>query len=444
MPNNLFKLNDWDRQTWRLVVPIILTNITVPVLGLVDTAVVGHLPGPQYLGGVAVGTLAFSILFASMFFLRMGTTGLTSQSVGAEDDLEIRAWLVRGCLLAIAIGLILILLQVPIAFLIFSWTGGSAEVLSLAREYFYIRIWCAPATLVNFVLLGWFIGIQNTRPALITQVLLNSTNIVLDLWFVIGLDLGVAGVAYATLIAEIVGVVCGLWLASKHARAFSGNWNIGSALERGKLTNMLHINGNIFVRSVCLQISFFAFTAYGARQGDVILAANTVLLKFTMFTAYALDAFANAAEALAGKAYGANNRDNFRAAVIASSRWALLFSLLFMALFYAMGPLLIDLLTTVPEVRQTARVYLPWLVISPFVAVWSFQLDGIFVGTTKTVIMRNGMILSMIVYFISMAILIPEFGNHGLWLTLMIFFAARALTLGLYYPKIEREITPQS
>lgn len=434
----MFQLNTWDRQTWRLVVPIILTNITVPVLGLVDTAVVGHLPGAHYLGAVAIGTLVFSIVYSSMFFLRMGTTGLTSQAVGAQNDNEVRAWMVRGCVLAIAIGIVLILLQIPIAALTFSWTGASHNVLALAEDYFFIRIWSAPATLLNFVILGWFIGIQNARPALLTQLVLNGTNIVLDLWFVLGLGLGVAGVAYATLIAEVVGVLFGLWLVHKHAVPMAGKWNLAHALERDKLLKMLRINGNIFIRSVCLQISFFAFTSYGARQGDTILAANTVLLKFTMFTAYALDAFANAVEALAGKAYGANNRNDFRAAVIASGRWALLFATLFAVFYYFFGTYLIDMLTTVDSVRQTARVYLPWLVISPIIAVWSFQLDGVFVGATKSAIMRNAMLVSMIVFYVSLFLLMPQLGNHGLWAALMIFFAARAITLGIYYPRIEK------
>lgn len=437
----MFKLNDWDRQTWRLVIPIVLTNITVPLLGIVDTAVVGHLPGAHYLGAVAIGSLVFSVLYSSMFFLRMGTTGLTSQSVGAEDESEVRAWLTRGCILAVAIGALLIALQVPIGIAVFSWTGGSDQVLSLAKDYFTIRIWSAPATLINFVVLGWFIGTQNTRPALLTQVVLNSLNIILDIWFVVGLELGVAGVAYATLIAEVVGALFGLYLVGRHSRHLAGRWNLESALQKDKLMRMLQINGNIFVRSLCLQACFFIFTSYSARQGDVALAANTVLLKFTMFTAYALDAFANAAEALAGKAYGANRRADFRGAVLASSRWALVFALLFAGLFGVSGTYLIDALTTVEPVREMARIYLPWLIVSPLIAVWSFQLDGIFVGATKTVVMRNAMILSMLGYFLSLFLLVPLLGNHGLWLALMVFFALRALTLAVWYPRIERDLS---
>jgi len=436
----VFKFNDWDHKTWRLVVPIVATNITIPLLGIVDTAVVGHLPGAHYLGGVAIGSLVFSIIFSSMMFLRMGTTGLTAQSLGAQDDDEVRAWLIRGVLIALVIGTFLIFMQIPISLYVFDWTNASDEVLPLALEYFYIRIWCAPTTLLNFVILGWFLGMQNPRDALFTQVVLNGLNIVLDLWFVVGLDMGVAGVAKATLIAEIIGVTFGLWLVRRSARELRGNWCLTKTLENQKLLRMLRVNSDIFIRSLCLQGSFFLFTSSGARQSDIILASNTILLQFTVLSAYALDAFANAAEALAGKAYGASNRKDFRSAVVASSRWALVFSLFFALLFYTTGPVLIDILTSVDDVRDMARVYLPWLIISPLIAVWSFQLDGIYIGATQSAAMRNTMIISMVVFYISLRLLVPAMGNHGLWLAFMIFFATRGLTLGVWYPWVEQGI----
>ena len=254
--------------------------------------------------------------------------------------------------------------------------------------------------------------------------------------------MGVAGVAKATVISQVIGVAYGLWLVQKNASHLDGHWDIPKALKKQKLLLMLRVNGDIFIRSLCLQLSFFVFTAYGARQGDVILAANAVLLQFMMFTAYALDAFANAAEALAGKAYGANNRDDFRAVVVATSRWALIFSVVFCLFYFVTGPLLIDILTSVEEVRQTARIYLPWLVISPFISVWSFQLDGIYIGATRSQAMRNAMIISMAVFCLCTLWLIPLFANHGLWLAFTIFFAMRGITLGVWYPRIERSLKP--
>ncbi len=436
----MLRITDWDRQTWRLVIPIILTNVTVPILGVVDTAVVGHLPGPEYLGAVAVGSLIFSIIYSSMLFLRMGTTGLTAQSLGAEDHGEVRAWVVRGVVLSFAIGALLIAAQSLIGALLLGWVGASDDVRPLAEDYFYIRIWSAPATLLNFAILGWFLGIQKPKAALLTQALLNGINIVLDLWFVIGLDLGVAGVAMATVIAEFTGGFFGLYLVYRNALPLADRWDFKRALEKDKLLRMLRVNSDIFIRSLCLQGSIFLFTSHGARQGDVILASNAILLQFTVFSAYALDAFANAAEALAGKAYGAGNRNDFRAAVIASSRWALVFSLFFMALYAAAGPLIIDALTSVEEVRQTTRLYLPWLVVSPVIAVWSFQLDGIYIGATKTVAMRNTMIISLAVFYPCLLLLMPSMGNHGLWLAFMIFFAMRGITLGIWYPRVERDL----
>lgn len=434
----MFRFTEWDRQTWRLVVPIILTNVTVPVLGIVDTAVVGHLPGPEYLGAVAVGALIFSIIYSSMLFLRMGTTGLTAQSLGAENHGEVRAWIIRGVVLSFVIGAVLIAAQSLIGGLLLGWVGASDDVRPLAEEYFFIRIWSAPATLLNFAILGWFLGIQKPKAALLTQALLNGVNIALDLWFVIGLDLGVSGVAMATLIAEFVGAFFGLYLVHRYARPLASHWDIKRALEKDKLLRMLRVNSDIFIRSLCLQGSIFLFTSHGARQGDIILASNAILIQFTVFSAYALDAFANAAEALAGKAYGAGKRNDFRAAVIASSRWALVFSLFFAALYAAAGPLLIDALTTVEEVRQTTRIYLPWLIVSPVIAVWSFQLDGIYIGATKTVAMRNTMIISMVFFYLCLLLFVPTMGNHGLWLAFMVFFAMRGITLGIWYPHVER------
>jgi MATE family multidrug resistance protein len=436
----VFKFNEWDRKTWRLVIPIVATNITIPLLGIVDIAVIGHLPGPHYLGGVAIGSLVFSIIFSSMMFLRMGTTGLTAQSLGAEDDDEVRSWFVRGVLIALVIGILLISIQIPISLYVFDWTNASDAVLPLALEYFFIRIWCAPTTLINFVILGWFLGMQNPRDALFTQVVLNGLNIVLDLWFVIGLDMGVAGVAKATLFAEVVGVTFGLWLVKRSARQLRGNWRLTKTLEKQKLLRMIRINSDIFIRSLCLQGSFFFFTSSGARQSDVILACNTILLQFTVLSAYALDAFANAAEALAGKAYGASNQRDFRSAVVASSRWALVFSLFFSLIFYTTGHMLIDVLTSIDDVRDMARVYLPWLIISPLIAVWSFQLDGIYIGATQSAAMRNTMIISMLIFYASLQVLVPTMGNHGLWLGFMIFFAIRGITLGVWYPQVEKSI----
>lgn len=441
---------DWNRKIWAFAGPVILSNISVPLLGAVDTAVVGYLPGPQYMGAVAVGALVFSVLYSGMFFLRMGTTGLTAQSVGARDVGEVRAWLVRAVVLGAAIGGLLIALQRPI------WWAGemivapTRDVAELTDAYYSIRIWGAPAALVNFALLGWFFGVQDTRSALIAQFFLNGTNIALDIAFVRGLDMGVEGVAWATLIAEVGAALVGLTLARYRLRrlmkthAGGAEKNIRGARSevwnRSALSRMFRVNRDIFVRSMCLQAAFTAFTSIGARMGETTLAANAVLLNFQWIMAYALDGFANAAESFVGEAVGARSRQRFRAVVRATNVWAVGFSLLFSLVYAVFGGLIIDTLSQVSEVRAHAREYLIWSVVLPLVSVWSFQLDGIFTGGIRTAAMRNSMVISLAMYASILPIFVPMWGNHGLWGAFVVFMVARAVTLGVYYPGLSRSV----
>ncbi|HEX9702150.1 MAG TPA: MATE family efflux transporter, partial [Rhodospirillales bacterium] len=405
-----------------------------------DTAVVGHLPGPHYLGAVAVGALVFNVIYHGCNFLRMGTTGLTAQSLGAGEADEVRAWLLRAGLLALAVGAGLIFLQVPIIWAALAVVDPSPDVRPLTETYFAIRIWGAPMALLNFAMLGWFFGIQNTRAALATQIFMNGANIVLDLWFVLGLGWGVAGVAWATLISEVGAVGFGLFLVHRNLRRIGGHWHWEAAVNGRRLARMVRVNGDIMIRSLCLQAAFVTLTAVGARMGDVVLAVNAVLLNFQVFMAYALDGFANAAEALTGEAVGARNRGRFRQAVKATGRWALVFSGGFALLYLAAGGALIDVLTGVPEVRAAARLYLPWAVVLPLISVWSFLLDGIFIGSTWTAEMRNGMAMSLAVFGAALWLLVPGLANHGVWLAFTVFMATRALTLGAFYPRLEKTV----
>ena len=431
---------NWNRRVWRLAGPIMVSNVSVPLLGAVDTAVVGHLPGAHNIGAVAVGALIFSIIYWGFGFLRMGTTGLTAQALGSGDADQARAYLMRGLALAMALGSCVLALQGPVAWAAFAIIEASANVEPLADAYFSIRVWGAPAALANYAMLGWFIGIQNTRAALAMQVAMNGVNMVLDLWFVLGLDWGVEGVAWATLISEVGAVALGAWLVRRNAPAVGGRWRPDLILDKARFRRMIAINRDIFIRTLCLEAAFVLLTAIGARMGDVILAANAVLLLFQMFTSYALDSFAHAVEALAGSALGGRDRDEFRGAVRATSVWALVFSGGFALAYAVIGVILIGFITDVQEVRETALTYLPWAVVLPLLSVWSFQLDGIFIGTTRTAEMRNAMMISLVVFAAATAALVPSLGNHGLWLAFSGFMVARAVTLGVGYPALERSI----
>ena len=295
----------WDRRAWRIAWPTVLSNVSVPLLGAVDLAVVGHLPDPKYLGAVAVGALIFTVIYHGFIFLRMGTTGLTAQALGLAKPDEVRAWLVRGGVLAGSIGCGLVACQMPIIWVGNALISPSPEIATLAGDYIAIRIWGAPAALFNFALLGWFFGIQKAHAALITQVFMNVLNIGLDLWFVTGLELGVEGVAYATVIAQVSTVVVGLVLVQFHLKPIGGQFVTSRILDGKSVRRMLQINGDIFIRSVLVQGCFAVITVLGARFGEMTLAANAILFNFVILIAYILDGYSHAAETLAGEAVGA-------------------------------------------------------------------------------------------------------------------------------------------
>lgn len=430
------------RRIWRLAGPIILSNLSTPLLGAIDTAVIGRLGAAHYIGAVAVGALVFNFLYWGFGFLRMGTTGLTAQALGADDAAELHAALGRAVGLALAIALILLLLQVPVGAVAIGLIGGSPEVQAGAGTYFAIRIWGTPAALTNYALLGWFIGLQRAQTALALQLWLNGVNAALDILFVLGLGWGVAGIAAGTVIAEISAAALGLALAWRILRRQKGAqgqaWDWPRLREPAALRRLLAVNGDIFLRTLCLIAAFAWFTAQSARAGDLTLAANAVLLHFLTFTAYGLDGFAFAAEALVGAAVGARDRRALRLAARRSSLWALLTGAAFAAAFAALGPWLIDLMAEPADIRAEARAFLPWLVALPLVSVWCFQLDGIFIGATRTATMRNAMLVSLLIYLAAWAMLAPALGNHGLWAAFLVFFAARGLTLGACYPALER------
>ncbi len=426
-----------------LAAPIIVSNLSIPLVGAVDTAVVGHLPDPLYIGAVALGAVIFNFLFWGFGFLRMGTTGFVAQAYGVGDGVEVRAIIARALLIAAVLGALLIIAQQPLARIAWWAFEGSPELEALGDDYYRVRIWSAPAALAHYVLLGTLIGLHNTRAALVLQLVLNGTNVVLDLVFVMGFGWGVGGVAAATLIGEYAAAACGLLLLRRNLRTLPGGWQRDHILDSRRIRALLRANRDIFVRTLCLIFAFAYFTAQGTRLGTVVLAANAVLMHLQHFLAYGLDGFAHATEALAGSAHGSGDRRAYRTAVGVATRWALAVAALYVIGYGLIGHWIIDLLTGIEEVRTMAYGLLPWVIVSPLISVWSFQLDGIFVGTTHTREMRNGMIIAVAVYLLAVHTLLPAWGNHGLWLSLMLLMVARAVTLGMWLPRIERSIRPR-
>ncbi|WP_346352144.1 MATE family efflux transporter DinF [Oceanimonas sp. AH20CE76] len=428
-------------QVFALAMPMVLSNITVPLLGLVDTVVIGHLAQAYYLGGVAVGAAIISLLFFLLGFLRMSTTGLTAQAFGARREQELLGVLVRALVLAWALALGLLLLQVPIIELAFRLAGASAEVETYGRQYVSVRIWSAPAALTNLVLLGWLLGNQNARAPMWLLILGNGANIVLDIWFVVGLGWQVKGAAAASVLADYAAMALGAWLVWRTLKRRGtvpdpGFWR--NTLSGDAFRRLLGLNRDIFIRALCLQLTFVFMTFQGARLGDAVVAVNAVLMNFLMFISYGMDGFAYAAEAMVGKAIGRGSRRHFRLACGLNLIWGALVAMLFTLVFWLAGKTLVDQITSIEPVQQQAYGFLPWLVAMPLVSCWCFVLDGIFIGATQGRAMRNMMLVSTLGVFFPVWWLSQSLGNHALWLAMLCFMAARGLTLGWAWRQLDQ------
>tara|TARA_R110002074_G_scaffold129183_4_gene270142 strand:- start:221 stop:1588 length:1368 start_codon:yes stop_codon:yes gene_type:complete len=427
------------RRILHIAIPIVVSNATVPILGAVDTGVVGQLGMAAPIGAVGIGAIILSALYWVFGFLRMGTVGLTAQAAGNNDDAEVAAFLTRGLLIGSLAGLALILLQVPLFWASFRVSPASSEVEGLARTYMGIRVWSAPAAIAIYAITGWLIAQERTRAVLVIQIWMNGMNILLDLWFVLGLGWGVEGVALATFLAEWTGAALGLWFCRA---AFAGpawrDWV--QVFDRPRWINMMRVNGDILIRSLLLQAIFVSFLFLGSGLGDITLAANQVLLQFLMITAFALDGFAFAAEALVGRAMGARQRDILRRSAVLTSGWGVVACVLMTIAFAWGGGAIIDLMTTSFSVRAEARVFLPYMIAAPLLGCASWMLDGVFIGATRSRDMRNMMAMSFVIYVASVIVLLPWLGNHGLWISLLVSFVARGITLGLRYPALERSV----
>ncbi|WGS51841.1 MATE family efflux transporter [Paraburkholderia sp. D15] len=428
----------WHRRVLTLAFPIVLANLTQPILGAVDTAVAGHLDDASYLGGVALGGLFFSFVFWGFGFLRMGTTGLVAQAHGADDRAALRDNVVRALLLAAAIGAVVLTLQAPLIDYALRALGGSDAVQQHARIYCHARIWAAPLALANYVVLGWLLGTQQVRLALLSQVFINSVNIGAVLLYVYGFGWGVAGIGAATATADALGFVLGA------ALLWHGRPRGVPALHRATLSDpaalkrLIVLNRDIFVRTLCLLTSFGWFAHLGAGQGDATLAANALLLNFQTFMAYGLDGFAHAAEALVGAAIGARDRHALAQAIKVTALWSALGALGFSLVYWGAGGWIVERLTDQATVRAAAEAYLPWAMLLPMVSVWGFLLDGVFIGATRTRELMVSMMTSFAVFVAASWMLLGLYGNHGLWAAMLVFMAARGVTLARYLPTMMR------
>ena len=426
-------LTDWrdrptHRRVWALAAPMILSNISVPLVALVDSMVIGHLPHAHQLGAVAVGASLYTFLAWAMGFLRMGSTGFAAQAAGRKDGAALRQILLQGLLLALGLAILLGTVGIPLSHTALEWMQPSEQLNQLTRDFFHTRLFGLPAALASYALVGWFLGTQNARAPLAILLTTNLVNIALNLWFVLGLEWGVAGSARASVIAEWTGALLGLALTQKALRAYPGNiaW---AALKRWQSWRpLLAVNRDIFIRSLALQSVFFMITVQGARLGDATVAANALLLNGLLLTAHALDGLAHAVEALCGHAIGARDRQTLRRSLVVAGGWSLIASLGFALLFTVAGHLFIAMQTDIPSVRETADTYLPYLAVLPLIAVWSYLLDGLFIGATRAREMRDGMLLTVLIV-LPFAWVLQGLGNHGLWISFLLFMALRSFTL---------------
>lgn len=425
------------RRVLTVALPVVLSNATVPILGAVDTGVVGQMGEAAPIGAVGIGAIALTAIYWVFGFLRMGTAGFTAQAEGAGRKGEVSALLSRAMIIALGAGFVIVALQMPFIWLALQTAPASTEVETLAQTYMGIRIYGAPAAIGIYGLTGWMIGLGRTRSVLIVQLWMNGLNIALDLWFVLGLGWGVEGVAIATLIAEWSGLFLGLWLCRDALKTPAWqDWP--RVFDSVQMMQFARVNRDILLRSVMLQGIFLSFVFLGARFGDITLAANHVLLQFLEITAYSMDGFAIAAETLVGQSMGARCVARVRRAALMTSFWGMITVICTAAAFALFGPAIIDLMTTAPDARVEARIYLPYMIAAPLVGCAAWMLDGIFIGATRSGDMRNMMALSAVIYIAALLVLMPLIGNHGLWLALLISFIARSITLGWKYPALER------
>jgi MATE family multidrug resistance protein len=419
-----------------MAAPIILANVSVPLLGAVNTAVVGHLDAPYYIGAVAIGAMLFNFIYHLFNCLRMGTTGPTAQARGAGDHAEVRAMIGRALLLALGVSVVLLLLHRPLLDVALWLIKASAPVEQHAREYFLIRVWALPAVLGSYAIVGWLYGLRDARTPLALLVLTNGLNIVLSVLFVHAYGWGVPGVAAASLIAEYAGFAAGLLYMVRALRRLPGGGRRAPLLDPERLRRMLAINGDLVVRTFCVVSVSALFMAQSAGLGDIPLAANQVLQVFLLFTSFGLDGLANAAEAILGESAGRRDRAGFRRGMRAVLGWSFAVGAANSAVYLVAGTAIIALLTSQPEVRAQAQAWLLWPALLPLISVWAYCYDGVYLAATRTRPMRNIVLVAFAVFLGVLFGLAPPFGNAGLWAAVATFLGLRGLLQGWWVRRV--------
>jgi MATE family multidrug resistance protein len=420
-------MNKNDLDILKIALPAIVTNITVPLLGLIDSAIVGHMGAAAYIGAVAVGSMIFNLVYWVFGFLRMGTSGMTAQARGRRDLTEVVSLLERSATVSLTVAFLLILLQWPIGELMLEMIGPTSDVRPLAATYFYMVVWGAPASLGLFTLTGWFIGMQNTRLPMLVSMLQNVVNILVSLFLVYGMGMKIAGVALGTVIAQYAGLFTGVFLLWRYYRRLWRGRRLSLKTRLLPITPFLRVNRDIFLRTIFLVAVNLYFTAAGARQGAVVLAINTLLMQLYLLFSYFMDGFAYAGEALGGRYWGAGNKEAFSGIVRRLLGWGVGVTTLFTIVYVLGGQPFLRLLTDEPMVVEASYRYVGWAWLVPVAGMLAFIWDGVFVGITQTRGMLQSSVIAALVFFACVYILMPRYGNHGLWIAMLMYLLMRGL-----------------
>lgn len=433
MTSLLLNMNIRDRQILQIALPSIVSNITVPLLGLVDVAIVGHMGDAVYIGAVAVGAMIFNLVYWLFAFLRMGTTGMTSQALGRRDLAEVVRLLVRSAAIAVLVALALLLCQRPLEYVMFWFIGPTPDVSPIASSYFRIVIWGAPATMLLYSLTGWFVGMQNTRIPMLISIIQNVTNIVASLLLVYVAGMRIEGVALGTVVAQYAGLFMALLLLARVYGRLRRYFIAKGVFVRPAMVSFFNVNRDIFLRTLCLVAVNLYFTAAGARHGAVILSVNTVLMQLYLLFSYFMDGFAYSGEALCGRYYGAGNTAAFRETLTRLMWWAAAVTIIYIIMYAFGGETIVGLLTDEESVLLASRDYMWWACLIPLAGALAFVWDGVFIGITATRGMLMSLVVAAVSFFAVYFLFRGQLGNHALWLAQVVYLGMRGVVLSVWF-----------